>query len=94
MKRYIIFKKSGKHRLIDRSYIIECRLEDLNCSHKIKINKNNQVYHYWWKSEVLYDIYRLFPHCEKGKEYLGKLIYESDDIEEIALKFSELKREE
>lgn len=92
MERYIITKKGRKYHLIDRCYI-ECPLEDLSCSNIIKINKNNQVYHYW-KTEVLYNLDDLFTHCEEGKVYLGKLIYKSDDIEEIALKFSELKREE
>ena len=91
MKQYKVIKYKNTYKLID-ILPIEMDISFRGESNEIHVTKDKKVYlvhHY----EVVDDWYAdigYVTHFEKSKEYLGRLVFESDNIEEAALKFAEL----
>ena len=86
--KYIIVKKKKHYHIIDTFFK---EVTDLNT--RITVYKNNKVYETYYYDEVddwFADIGAI-THTEKIKIYLGKLIFESDDIEETAREFVRLE---
>ena len=71
MKNYIIVKKNNKYHLIDT-----CKSSnEKDCFIFLGVNKDNKVYK------------NIISKAGVEKEYLGKIVFESDDIAEIAHEF-------
>ena len=88
--QYLIVKKRNKYALID-TLPIELDVNSRGESTHVKITGDNKVYliHSY---EVVDDWYAdtgYITHYEKHKEYVGKLIYASNDIEKAALMFAD-----
>ena len=90
--QYFLVKKRNVYRLIDTLPIelsISYRGEDIT----VKKTNDNKLYfiHSYEEIDDWYADTGYITHFEKYKEYVGKIIFESDDIEEIALKYAEVK---
>lgn len=89
--RYIIVKRKKHYYLYDTW---PCDLLDLlDGDSKFIVYKDNKVYNYYSYKEIVdyyCDIGAIYHH-EKGRVYLGKLVFESNNIEEIAKKYAELE---
>ena len=92
VKQYKIVKYKNMYKLID-TLAIELGNWGHSDSDRIHITKSDKVYiihSYEVVDDWFADIGHI-THFEESKTYLGKLIFESEDIEEVALKFAELK---
>ena len=92
--QYIIVKYKNNYRLLDRC-AIEMNVSLRGENEHITITKDNKVYSES-SYEVVDDWYAdtgYITHFEKDKTYIGVLVFGSDNIEEVALKFAELKGE-
>ena len=90
---YLIVKKKNKYFLLDILSFELGSCTNSNCS-VIRINEKTnkvcEIYSYEVIDDYFCDIGAV-THYERGRNYLGKLIYSSDNIEEIAIKFNELR---
>lgn len=94
MQQYLIVRKYRKYSLID-TLPIEMDISFRGEYSRIKIGRDNKVYRIS-KVEVVDDWFADIGHVthyETHKHYLGTLIEQSDDIENIALTFAELVKE-
>lgn len=88
--QYLIVRKNRKYKLIDRA------ATEINVNHKgeysyIRICNDKKVFHIESKEKVSeVPIIGKVLHYEQTKTYLGVLIEQADDIENIALTFAEL----
>lgn len=88
MENYIIVKKKKHYHIIDTFFK---EVTDFNT--RISVYKNNKVYETYYYDEVddWFVDTGAITHKEKIKTYLGELVFESDDIEEVAKKYYELE---
>ena len=92
MKQYLITKFRKDYKLID-TLAIEFRNWGHSDSDHVHVTKSDKVYiiHSYEEVDDWFADTGYITHFEESKTYIGKLIFESEDIEEVALKFAELK---
>ena len=90
--QYLIVKKKNKYFLID-TLPIELGISEHGTNITIKNTGDNKLYfiHEYEEVDDWYADTGYITHFEKYREYVGKIVFESDDIEEIALKYAEVK---
>lgn len=91
--QYLIVKKKNKYSLID---VLALELDSYYSSKSSEIRISEKTAKVWkiYSYEVIDDYFcdiDAVTHCESERIYLGKLIYSSNNIEEIAIKFNELR---
>lgn len=94
MTNYIITKLKNKYHIYDVYKDEMLGAFDQNKDIRYRITKSKKVYiiSSW---EIIDDYYcdtGAITHYEEHKEYIGTLIFGSDNIQEIAEKYSELKK--
>lgn len=90
--QYFLVKKRNVYRLID-TLPIELGVSWSGEDTTAKKTNDNKLY-FIHSYEVVDDWYAdigYISHFEKHREYVGKIVFESDNIEEIALKYAEVK---
>ena len=92
MKQYLLIKFRKNYSLID-TLPIEMNISFRGEGCRFHITKSNKVYRID-SYEFIDDWYAdtgYLTHFEKDKTYIGTFIFGSDNIEEVALKFAELR---
>lgn len=87
--QYFIVKKKNKYFLID-TLPIELGISEYGQNTSIKITGDSKLY-LIHEYEVVDDWYAdigAISHYEKHKQYVGKIVYASDDIEQVSLEYA------
>lgn len=87
MRQYVIVKKNNKYQLLD---IFFEEMKDLNI--RFRKTKDNKLY-----TKVIYEVLDDWyadigeiTYEEHEVNYIGKIVFQSDDIEEAALVYAQL----